>query len=47
MEEPAVPVGPFHHRGDGETVGLMSLHFIAALRGNSFLRHTAMVFALV
>src|SRR5438445_11170933 len=33
MEEPAVPVGPLHHGGDGESVWLIWLHFIGALAG--------------
>jgi hypothetical protein len=51
MEEPAVPVGPFHHGGDREAVGLMGLHFMGAVGDRqvvietSFLRHAEMIFA--
>jgi len=32
MEEPAVPVGPFHHRRNGEPMCLIWLHFFSTLK---------------
>jgi hypothetical protein len=45
-------VRPFHHRGDGEAVGLVGLHFIGALAGHQggtvgrFLRHAEAFYAM-